>query len=403
MLETSLAPLLPAAAPSLATSPGAASSVSGRHVKDDLRSIVDADGTEFRRVDVDQLTDRMIDEMVAVFRAAFGSWPLIDPGVPVLDHLCWKCSGPFTRIASLQALVDGRIAYATTSWVTWMRIDGRRFLRAIYPDTAVDPAFQGRRVYSRAVGHRRRLVDEPHDLAFHERMGSSRGKGPLARQGQTALANVVTRGYRVLRPLEFSAERGRFEMAPFVIPLAVWSATRAATRRNTLRRWNLCPRDDDRFDSRFDALFEEAAGDFDVICERTSDFLRWRYGDRRAGPFRVRTISGDGRLLGYAVLRWAGSKAYLADLLAVPGRLDVVETLVADAVDLALAARSTGIECFLSRHHPYRAALARQGVIDTRINVFVEYHPISASMEDLRPLSDSLARVHFQMGDTDLL
>src|SRR5262245_29126443 len=197
-------------------------------LQDDLYSIVDPDGTEFRRVDVDRLDGAMAAEMIAVFRATFGKWPLIDPGVPVFDHLHWKCSGPFTRIASLQALVDGRIAYATTSWAAWMRIGGRRFLRAIYPDTAVDPAFQGRRVYSRAVAHRRRLVNEPHDLAFHERTASSRSKGPLGRKGQTVVANAVTRRYRVLRPLAFSAERGRLELAPIVTALAGWSTATAA-------------------------------------------------------------------------------------------------------------------------------------------------------------------------------
>jgi hypothetical protein len=372
-------------------------------ITDDVRSIVDADETEFRRVDAHQISDAMAEEMIGVFRGAFGRWPLVDPGVPDLDHLRWKVSGPFTRIGSLQAVVGGRIAYATTSWVTWMRIDGRRFLRAIYPDTAVDPAFQGRGVYSRAVGHRRSLVGEPHDLAFHEQMGSSRGKGPLGRKGQARVANIVTRRYRVLRPLAFSADRSRLELAPVVLALAVWSTTVASLRRRALRRWGLRPRDDDRFDRRYDALFEEAASDFDVIPERTQEFLRWRYGDRRAGPFRVRTISDDGRLLGYAILRLAGARAYLADVLALPGRLDVVETLLADAVAIARRARAAGLECFLSGNHPYRAALRRQGVIDTRIDIGLEYHPIGATVEDLRCLANRRARVHFQMGDTDLV
>jgi hypothetical protein len=370
---------------------------------EDLRSILDEDGVEFRRVDRDEITDAMAEEMIAVFRASFGRWPLVDPGVPVLDHLRWKTSGPFTRIGSLQARVDGHIAYATTSWATWLRIGGQRRLRAIYPDTAVHPADQGRRIYSRAVGYRRRLVAERHDLSFHEGVASKRQKGPLDRKGQTSIANAVTRRYRILRPLAFSTARGRLELAPFILLLTALGASIAATRRGALRRNALRPQDETDIDSRFDALFEEAAPEFDVIGERTAEFLRWRYGDRRAGPFVVRSIVERDRLLGYAVLRLAGAKAYLADLLAVPGRIDVIETLLADALRLAQRAGAAGVECWLSNPHPYRAALRRQGFVDSRLNVGVVYHPIAATTEDLRCLSDPAARVHFQMGDSDLV
>src|SRR5262245_10121640 len=146
-------------------------------MKDDLRSIVDTDGVEFLRVDRDQLTDALAEEMVALFRTTFGRWPMLDPGVPLRDHVRWKCSGPFTRIASMQARIDGRLAYATTSLATWIRVGGKRFLRTVLFDAAVDPAFQGRGIYTRAVAHRRGLVNEHHDLSLHERGASVRLEG----------------------------------------------------------------------------------------------------------------------------------------------------------------------------------------------------------------------------------
>ena len=117
----------------------------------------------------------------------------------------------------------------------------------------------------------------------------------------------------------------------------------------------------------------------------------------------MRSITDRDRLLGYAVLRTAGDKAYLADLLALPGRIDVLEALVADAVALAHRAGASGVECWLSGGHPYRAALRRQGFFDSRLDVAVEFHPIAATAEDLRCLRDPGARVHFQMGDTDMV
>jgi hypothetical protein len=370
---------------------------------EDSRSIVDADGVEFRRVDRDEITDAMAEEMVALFRATFGRWPLHDPGVPALDHLRWKTSGPFTRIGSMQARVDGRIAFATTSWASWMRVGGRRCLRFVTTDTAMHPTYQGRRIYSRSVDYRRRLVTEPHDLSIHERGASTRNDRPLGRKGQTPVANKVTRQHRILRPLAFAGTRGRLELAPFVLGLAAFGAARAATRRGALRRGALRTQEENRFDARFDDLFEEAAKDFDFINERSADLLRWRYGDRRAGPFVVRSVTDRDRLLGYAVLRPAGAKAYLADLLAAPGRVDVLEALLADAVESAHRGGASGLECWLSGRHPYRAALRRQGFFDSRTDVGVEFHPIAATAEDLRCLRDPRARLHLQLGDTDMV
>ena len=371
---------------------------------DDRRLILYPDGVEFRIVDAAEITDEMGLEMIAVFRSAFGRWPSIDPEVPAMDHLRWKTSGPFkSGLGSLQARVEGRLAYATTSWASWMRIGGRRWLRVYYPDTAVHRDFQGRRIYSRVPEYRRRMIADRRDLSMHDHHGSPRQKGPLGRQGQQFMANAVTRWYRVLRPISFSTGRDKLWLAPIAIVAAAGGGLLATTRHSSLRRSNLQPRDHDGFDDRFDRLFDEAAVSFDVILERHQDFLRWRYGDRRAGPFLVRSIVEGDRLLGYRILRVAGAKAYLCDLLALPGREDVVEALVADAVHAARAANATGVECWLSSGHPYRGALSRQGFFDSRLDVGVQYTPIDATAEDLRCLADPKARVHFLIGDTDLV
>jgi hypothetical protein len=370
---------------------------------DGTRTIVDTDGVEFRCVHSDEITDEMAAEMIALFQATFGRWPPQETGGTALDYLRWKTSGPITRIASIQARVDGRLAFATTSWASWMRIGGARRRRVVPLDAAMGVSYQGRRIYSRSVAYRTRLVDERYDLSLHEQGTSNRKKAPLGRLGQTPLGNAVTRQNRILRPFAFCAERRRLWLLPAAIALAGGSAVVAAAGRGARRRRGLQPRGDGRFDARFDVLFEEAADGFDVICERTQDYLRWRYGDRRAGPFVVRSISEGDRLLGYVVLRLVRSHAFIADLLAVPGRIDVVDALIADVVEIARGAGATGLECWLSSGHPYRGALRRQGFIDSRRDVLIEHHAVGASAEDLASLSDPRARVHFQMGDTDLV
>jgi len=47
--------------------------------------------------------------------------------------------------------------------------------------------------------------------------------------------------------------------------------------------------------------------------------------------------------------------------------------------------------------------LRRQGFSDSRLDIGLEFHAIAAAAEDLRCLLDPDARVHFQMGDTDMV
>jgi hypothetical protein len=88
------------------------------------------------------------------------------------------------------------------------------------------------------------------------------------------------------------------------------------------------------FDARFDRLFDTAAAAVACIPEKTSAFLRWRYGPGTPRPVRLRTVSGaDGSLLGYSVTRTTGSDdGFILDLTTEPGGRDVARALLAKAV-----------------------------------------------------------------------
>jgi hypothetical protein len=169
------------------------------------------------------------------------------------------------------------------------------------------------------------------------------------------------------------------------------------------RRPAASPRTVVSIDQRFDALFEAAAGSFDLIGERTADYLTWRYGDPRGGRNVVRELVEDDRLAGYAVVRFAGDRAYLSDLLALPDRPDSVDALVADAVEVAARGGAAILECWLPRRHPYRAALRRWGFLDRGRDAGISCHAVEMPEAELAPLDDPRARIHYTLGDTDLV
>ena len=91
----------------------------------------------------------------------------------------------------------------------------------------------------------------------------------------------------------------------------------------------------DGFDDSFDDLFERTAAVVPCLPEKDAAFLRWRYGpDCPQTPVTVLGVKSGGRLLGYAVLKDAskGQDGYVLDLMALPGRPDVVRALLRETV-----------------------------------------------------------------------
>jgi hypothetical protein len=170
-----------------------------------------------------------------------------------------------------------------------------------------------------------------------------------------------------------------------------------------MERTSWTVREIDAFDERVDRLWEEASRPFDVILMRDAEFLNWRYCDARAGRFTRLAAEQDGRLLGYAVVQVSHGRGYLSDVLVLPDRLDVLDSLLAHAtgyfkdagVDVAIA--------WCPTLHPYGAVLQRQGyVVRPRRTRKFAYRPLHRRAKaELLFLQDAQTRLHFTTGDVD--
>ena len=157
----------------------------------------------------------------------------------------------------------------------------------------------------------------------------------------------------------------------------------------------------EEFDDSADDFWESASQDFDFIPVRDRAYLNWRYCDRRGGEFTVRAQRDDAQLLGYCVLKSVAGRAYIADLLARSGRLDVVERLLWDAVSFARARGTDGIICQLPGGHPYRRTILRTGFLDTGRSLDVGVISLAGEPERLDFLNRRDSRIHITQGDSD--
>jgi hypothetical protein len=135
---------------------------------------------------------------------------------------------------------------------------------------------------------------------------------------------------------------GRYPRLPRQVPRPLASVAAAGLRamdevRIRASRNGLEVREEDpdaAFDESFDRLFEAVSAAVPCLPEKTSTFLRWRYGLGTPRPVRVLTVRAtDGSLLGYAVTRTTSSSdGFILDLATAPGRRDVGRALLAEAV-----------------------------------------------------------------------
>jgi hypothetical protein len=130
------------------------------------------------------------------------------------------------------------------------------------------------------------------------------------------------------------------------------------------------------------------------------DYLNWRYADPRAGRFRIRLAEERGRLLGYSVLTSMRGHGYIADLLTLPGREDVAESLLRDAFAAFRDADLQSGRCWAPHAHPYLGALQRTGFTRHRQPRHVTYR-VHRNPEQAQVLSEPDARVHLMIGDSD--
>ena len=90
-----------------------------------------------------------VPQMVEVLLRAFRGWPAFEIEVPAVEHLRWKMrSDPMAPRNQWVTEVDGRIAGLSLAIVRRVRMRGQDYLVRDGVDAAVDPGYQGRRLYS---------------------------------------------------------------------------------------------------------------------------------------------------------------------------------------------------------------------------------------------------------------
>lgn len=359
--------------------------------------------------------------VIEVVRRAFNGRPSwFSLGVDPADHFRWKtASAPGDAIVELVE-ADDDIIGLKLSFRQRFSLRDTEVTVEVGNDTAIDPSYQGRGI-NRILGEVRPGVIplDPACLVLDQTMHpffKGANTHPIGNQIDALVKPLSLRKMFAGRRSQISPQGPSHTRSAILgerHTSFLWSilkklpfAIRLGTSMFTRSRISTASREysiqtADRFDDRADTFWQEAVKQFDLIQVRDQTWLNWRYCDARGGPFTVRIAEQDGVLLGYSALRVTEAEAVIADLLVLPGRGDVAESLIADAVELGRRAGVAKVRCWTARRHPYRQSLDHAGFVRHDLPAPVVFAPGTCSLVDLEFLTHPTTRVHFMTADTE--
>jgi hypothetical protein len=313
--------------------------------------------------------------LLELLTASFGRWPSVDVDVPPLEHLRWKMSShPATMGLHVVAEAAGRPVGLWIMGAQPYKVRDRVLLCRRAADSCVHPDYQGRGVITRM---REESAPELHRHLDLRLGGQARNEHML---------KLVRR-----EPYDVLANR--------VDILSCDPNAGGAT--DDANAWSITAVD--AFDERSNAFWDAASRTFDFIGVRDRRYLNWRY-EARAGDFTRLVAEQDGVLLGYAVLRITRERGNVADLLALPERLDVARSLLREALRGFRHAGLDTARCWLPAVHPYRGLFEEEGFAfeKPRKPPFI-VGPLGMEAGGLAFLTDPYAAVHITMGESEVL
>lgn len=314
--------------------------------------------------------------VLRVLTSAFDRWPKLPLPMSPLEHLRWKMgSHPLAEKFHIVVECPDGIVGARLEWAFEVKLGDRLITLREPIDRGVIPQYQ--RNY--ALSAMRTFAQELRDKTFDMYMG----------YGSGAPAMRSLRRYRV--------PSARFSRT---VDVLVCDPARAQPVPDGLS-WEI--RQIESFDERADALWANASDQFGFAFVRSAAHLNWRYADRRAGEYVMLVAEEGHRWLGYVVLRATPEAGYIADLLALPERNDVVESLLAAANERFRAGGQRRVECWSEPHSVFRWAQDKAGFDQLRRSVSFTCRPTLVPAAEAALLDDPTASVYITAGDTDLV
>lgn len=350
--------------------------------------------------------------IVELLDLVFGGWPNFDLPCAPLEHWRWKyLDNPLGKSIISVAEFKGNLVGVNHALPVTLLVRGERMNASYVSDTVVHPDHQGKGVYKKLVSLKDRIRKEA-----GEKFGYLVTSNPILiniydeRETHWKLPRDILNLVRI-KDIDKQLNEMNIEHPTIV----KYGYLFLKYLNDALHGFHVSRRGDDdirikevcNFDERIDFFKQRVEALYDFMVERDSQYLSWRYLDTRAGGYTVLLAESDEQILGYTVykvncIRPGYPIGYIMDLLARPGRDDVVEALIAESLKAMDEEGVNLTNLLIPRGSPYMEPALRQGLIDSRADIHAYFRIITPN-KNLDQLYNPKTRIHFTYGDLDTL
>jgi len=349
------------------------------------------------------------EEIVQLLQLVFDEWPHFDLSCAPIDHWRWKFEdNPLKKSIISLGASDDKIIGCTHTIPLMIKIGDSIFLCGNGYDLVVHPDFRRMGVAKKMNELRKELRTKAGTKFALMFPGKIMIKHYLKLYPRLPHATMI---FVRIQDIDWHLQMMPAENAwlkKYGLHLVnVFNKFRNALRVSVLSDQDFCISKICRFDDSINVFWDEIKDHYTFIVRRTRDYLNWRYCDSRGGDYFIKIAEADERVLGYSVLRINKYMrdypvGYIVDLLTLPGRLDVADALVADAIDYFDSNYVNIILCQVIKNHPYERIFKRYGLVNSRHSINIFYDTYATISEELSKLQTSTAnRIHFVYGDYD--
>lgn len=339
--------------------------------------------------------------IIDCFLECMGGWPALDLEVSPMDHWRWKF-GHLVTMPDLTciAVADGKVVSHHATIPTITKIGRRCYMASQNVDMCTLPDFRGQGIMGQLLElHRRSSI--LHNISIDYAFPNDKSRQLVSLNGYSGAEVKLNQFEFVADPDRFfTGASSRLKRIGYRVLSKIWS--------DPLEDTSITASSAQTFGREVDRLFARASAEFDFVVLRNKEYLNWRYGDRRGGPFNLRLFHDNGDLIGYMVTKREAidgtPNVTIVDILMDPDRLADLPKLIDDAVVTARQEGAVVVSCCLPRDHPYAGSFRRAMFFERpryvgRKAATMVFRSEDKGLEGL--LASPTARFHLTLGDTD--